>query len=138
MAEAPTTNPIAELTGQWLVREGYQFVVRELQHARQFRFKDGLILNVFRTGALTWQGLASFDQPRIGRAVQRIKHACWAAMNALRPNERRPQMDARFAAILDAIDRQAEPVNWAARSAPTRPPTSGSSQERRMLPPPKR
>lgn len=42
---------------EWAIQKnGYFFLTRTIQHALQFRFVDGSILNVFTTGKTVWQG----------------------------------------------------------------------------------
>ena len=39
-----------------LVKKGYIFEARGIQHALQLRFYDGAIVNIFGTGKSVWQG----------------------------------------------------------------------------------
>jgi hypothetical protein len=51
----------------------YRFVVRDIQHGRQFVFPDGAILNVYGTGKFVWGGRAGPPKEQVGVEVTRIR-----------------------------------------------------------------
>jgi hypothetical protein len=70
-----TTTPLAKLVNKKLRKNGYDFTAKRIQHAVQFRFETGAILNLFDTGTVFWQGDYERRDDRIELLIAAAKRA---------------------------------------------------------------